>query len=142
MSNMKIVSLIHARAESEREADLRRLAARDRRVQGKNRAVTRTYAASRGWSPPQNKCLTRKRKRQILWLKCDRWRGPTPRPVSRRSGAYANGPKVEPDIKLRAIGMLLDRGWGKPNQPHTDAEGGELKIVLRTIVDHNRKRDR
>ena len=31
--------------------------------------------------------------------------------------------------------MLLDRGWGKPNQPHTDAEGGELKILLRTIVD-------
>ena len=29
-------------------------------------------------------------------------------------GAYANGPKVEDDIKLRAIGMLLDRGWGKP----------------------------
>ena len=50
-------------------------------------------------------------------------------------GAYANGPKVEDDIRLRAIGMLLDRGWGKPNQPHTDAEGGELKIILRTIVD-------
>lgn len=50
-------------------------------------------------------------------------------------GSYANGPNVEEDIKLRAIGMLLDRGWGKPNQPHTDAEGGELKIILRTIVD-------
>jgi hypothetical protein len=50
-------------------------------------------------------------------------------------GGYANGAETDADIKLRAIGMLLDRGWGKPNQPHTDAEGGDLKIILRTIVD-------
>lgn len=50
-------------------------------------------------------------------------------------GGWANGKDTDPELKIKAIAMLLDRGWGKPNQPHTDAEGGELKIILRTIVD-------
>ena len=48
---------------------------------------------------------------------------------------YVNGRGVEDDIRIRAVGMMLDRGWGKPNQPHEVEHGGELKILLRTIVD-------
>jgi hypothetical protein len=49
------------------------------------------------------------------------------------------GSKVEKDIRLRAIGMLLDRGWGKPAQPHTGEEGGAIEIVLRNIMEEKKK---
>jgi len=29
----------------------------------------------------------------------------------------------------------LDRGWGKPNQPHTGEGGGDIRIVIRQIID-------
>jgi len=52
---------------------------------------------------------------------------------------YANGGVlVEPDIRIRAISMLLDRGWGKPAQTHqhTGADGAnEITVILRTIVE-------
>jgi hypothetical protein len=41
---------------------------------------------------------------------------------------------VEDDIRLRAIGMLLDRGWGKPNQPHDAKLEGELRITIRKLL--------
>ncbi len=41
---------------------------------------------------------------------------------------------VDPDIKLRAIGMLLDRGWGRPNQPHEAKLDGKVEIILRDIA--------
>jgi hypothetical protein len=31
--------------------------------------------------------------------------------------------------------MLLDRGWGKAIQPHTGEEGGEIRVVIRQIID-------
>jgi len=48
-------------------------------------------------------------------------------------GGYANGEQVEPDIKLRAVAILLDRGWGRPNQPTENKHEGELKITIRQI---------
>jgi hypothetical protein len=53
-------------------------------------------------------------------------------------GNYINGPQTEPDVKLRAIGIILDRGWGRPAQSveHKGADGdNEIKIVLRTIME-------
>ena len=41
---------------------------------------------------------------------------------------------VEPEIQMRAIGMLLDRGWGKPNQPHDAKLEGELRITIRKML--------
>jgi len=41
---------------------------------------------------------------------------------------------VEPEIQLRAIGMLFDRGWGKPNQPTENKIEGKVEIVLRDIA--------
>jgi hypothetical protein len=37
--------------------------------------------------------------------------------------------------RVAAAGILLDRGWGKAIQPHTDEDGGPLRIIIRRIVD-------
>jgi hypothetical protein len=54
-------------------------------------------------------------------------------------GAYINSPNIDPEIKIRAIGMLLDRGWGKPNQPHTGDDGGDIRVTIRTIIEGKKK---
>jgi len=46
---------------------------------------------------------------------------------------------VDPEIQIRAIGMLLDRGWGKPNQPHEAKLEGSLEIILRDIAAEKKK---
>ena len=53
-------------------------------------------------------------------------------------GNFVSGPNTDPDHKLRAIVILLDRGWGRPAQSveHKGADGdNEIKIVLRTIME-------
>ena len=53
-------------------------------------------------------------------------------------GGYISSPLVEPEIKVRAIAMLWERGWGKPAQTveHTGKDGdSEIRIVLRTITE-------
>jgi len=37
--------------------------------------------------------------------------------------------------RVAAAGILLDRGWGRPIQPHTDEDGGPLRIIIRRIGD-------
>lgn len=42
---------------------------------------------------------------------------------------------------VSACNSILDRGWGKPAQPHTGEDGeGPLEIVLRTIVEERAKK--
>jgi hypothetical protein len=36
--------------------------------------------------------------------------------------------------RVTAAGILLDRGWGKAEQPHTGPEGGSIEFVIRRIV--------
>ncbi len=50
-------------------------------------------------------------------------------------GGLATGKDVETEHKLRAIGMLLDRGWGKPEQATTNEIKGELNIIMRKVFD-------
>jgi len=53
-------------------------------------------------------------------------------------GGYINSDLIEPEIKLRAIAMLWERGWGRPAQTveHTGKDGdSEIKIILRTITE-------
>ena len=53
-------------------------------------------------------------------------------------GNWVNGDGVDPEIKMQAIKVLLDRGWGRPAQTHqhTGADGAnEITVVLRTIVE-------
>jgi hypothetical protein len=37
--------------------------------------------------------------------------------------------------RLTAAGMLLDRGWGKPKTDNTHEVKGEIKVVLRQMLD-------
>ena len=39
-----------------------------------------------------------------------------------------------PRARLRAIDILLDRGWGKPPQAHADKDGKDVRVVIRKIV--------
>jgi hypothetical protein len=51
-------------------------------------------------------------------------------------GGYVNSDLVDPDLRVRAIGMLWDRGWGKPAQPVTGKDGAEdIRVVIRTIIE-------
>jgi hypothetical protein len=50
-------------------------------------------------------------------------------------GGYVNGEGIEPEHKLRAIAMLLERGWGRPNQPVEAKHEGEIKITVRQILE-------
>jgi hypothetical protein len=51
-------------------------------------------------------------------------------------GNYAVNEELEIDdeIRIRAIGMLLDRGWGRPNQPAEHKVDGELRITIRKML--------
>jgi hypothetical protein len=37
--------------------------------------------------------------------------------------------------RVSAAIALLDRGWGKPNQPHDAKVDGELRITIRKMLD-------
>ena len=62
----------------------------------------------------------------------------TPANVARLAG-YASSEQVEPEIVMRAIGMLMDRGWGRPNQPHEAKLDGKVEIILRDISAEKKK---
>jgi hypothetical protein len=37
--------------------------------------------------------------------------------------------------RVKAVGLLLDRGWGKAPQPHTGDASGNIRITIRQIID-------
>ena len=41
---------------------------------------------------------------------------------------------VPPAARVSAAGILLDRGWGKPAQPHAREEGKDIKITIRKMI--------
>lgn len=47
---------------------------------------------------------------------------------------------IEPELRLRAMGMLMDRGWGKPNQPTENKIEGEVNIILRDMMAERAKK--
>jgi hypothetical protein len=53
----------------------------------------------------------------------------------RMLAGYANGEEVEPELRMRAAAMLLERGWGKPSQENTHEVKGEIKVVLRQMLE-------
>jgi len=40
-----------------------------------------------------------------------------------------------PAARVAAVNSLLDRGWGRPDQQHTGADGGDITVVIRQIID-------
>jgi hypothetical protein len=47
---------------------------------------------------------------------------------------YATSEQVDPDLRLRAANILLERGWGKPQQDQTHEIKGEIKVTLRKML--------
>jgi hypothetical protein len=47
--------------------------------------------------------------------------------------AFAKNSESDAARATAAI-ALLDRGWGKPNQPHDAKVDGELRIVIRKLL--------
>lgn len=45
------------------------------------------------------------------------------------------GAGTNESARVAACGMLLDRGWGKPNQPVTGKDGDDIRVVIRTIIE-------
>jgi hypothetical protein len=57
-------------------------------------------------------------------------------------GVYATQEETEADVRLRAIGMLMDRGWGKPESTTTTKhEGGEspIEFIIRNLNAEKKK---
>jgi hypothetical protein len=54
--------------------------------------------------------------------------------VRKLAGFVSAEQGVEPEVQLRAIDMLMNRGWGKPNQPHDAKLDGELRITIRKLL--------
>ena len=40
-----------------------------------------------------------------------------------------------PAARVQAANILLDRGWGRPPQAHTGEDGGEIRVVIRQIIE-------
>jgi hypothetical protein len=40
-----------------------------------------------------------------------------------------------PAARVSAASALLDRGWGKPAQPHTGEDDKDIRITIRQIVE-------
>jgi hypothetical protein len=49
--------------------------------------------------------------------------------------AIAQNTKGQEDARLRAIHMLWERGWGKAVQPVTGADGEDIKVTIRHIIE-------
>ena len=47
----------------------------------------------------------------------------------------ARAVETPPAVRVQAIAMLWDRGWGKPAQTHTGEDGdGDIRVTIRHIV--------
>ena len=38
--------------------------------------------------------------------------------------------------RVSAAALLFERGWGRAPQVHTGADGGDIKIIIRQIIDN------
>lgn len=58
----------------------------------------------------------------------------------KRLGGYATSPNSQPMVAIRAIEILLERGWGKAPQSHqvTGATGGAIEVVIRDLLSERR----
>jgi hypothetical protein len=37
--------------------------------------------------------------------------------------------------RVSAAGILLDRGWGRAPQVHSGEDGGDIRVIIRQIID-------
>jgi len=55
-------------------------------------------------------------------------------------GGYLNCEKTEPSIRIVAARELLDRGWGKPNQPAEHKVEGSIDVIIRDLMAEKAKK--
>jgi hypothetical protein len=53
--------------------------------------------------------------------------------VQTLAGIARNGKSEQ--ARVLASQALLDRGWGRAAQVHSDADGGPIRVIIRQIVD-------
>lgn len=53
----------------------------------------------------------------------------------------ARQPKSPPAARVVAANSLLDRGWGKPAATVTGADGGDIRVVIRQIIENATQSD-
>jgi hypothetical protein len=53
--------------------------------------------------------------------------------VQTLAGIARNGTSEQ--ARVSAAQALLDRGWGRAAQVHSDAEGGPIQVIIRQVVD-------
>ena len=42
--------------------------------------------------------------------------------------------KCPPAARVQACAVLLDRGWGKPEQPHVGGDK-DIRVIIRNVID-------
>ena len=57
--------------------------------------------------------------------------------ITALAGIAENGESES--ARVSAAAQLLDRGWGRPNQPHTGEDGGDISVTIRTILEEKKK---
>jgi hypothetical protein len=51
-------------------------------------------------------------------------------------GGIIQSSKTPPGVRVTGIALMLERGWGRPPQPVTGANGeGDIRITIRNIID-------
>jgi hypothetical protein len=64
-------------------------------------------------------------------------RNHTVRAIQTIAGIMDSGATEE--VRMRASDLLLQRGWGKPEQPVTGKDGGDIRITIRQIIEGGKK---
>jgi hypothetical protein len=64
-------------------------------------------------------------------------RNHTVRAIQTIAGIMDSGANEE--LRLRASDLLLQRGWGKPVQPVSGEDGGDIRITIRNILEGGKK---
>ena len=67
-------------------------------------------------------------------------RGHTEMCIKRLAG-FCISPQVDPATAIRAIELMLDRGWGAVSSSHklTGAGGGPIELIIRDLIAERKK---
>jgi hypothetical protein len=57
----------------------------------------------------------------------------------RHLAAIMRQPEYPPAARVQAANALLDRGWGRPAQPHVGEDDKNIRVIVRQISDVERQ---
>src|SRR5262245_7552461 len=88
------------------------------------------FGANRRGYPP-DKSLARKAIPTDIRSLCRTY----PEESIRHLAAIMRQPEYPPAVRVQAAVALLDRGWGRPAQPHVGEADRDIRVVIRRITD-------